>query len=250
MWNAATIDLEAGVAPHLLTIPAPLSAADISEFSSILDGQRHCRSRRFHFERDRHAFVFVHAALRRIQSRYEPVAPESWEFEIGPWGKPEIGGRNRGSLRFSLSHTHGLAAIVVTCLSDVGVDVERIKPIANSLAPAARFCSPSELAHLAAKEPAERLRRIYWLWTLKVAYVEACGTGLAAPVERISFGIEHHSVKASLQALDDDDASLWWVSAFGPTLEHQLAMAVRAPSPALWTIRDTDRRATMTYSAY
>src|SRR5437867_10140220 len=85
------------------------------------------RLRRFRSEGNRCLFLVAHALVRLVLSRYLPVEPSEWKFAAGPHGKPEVAGpRSFPLLRFSLSHTRGLAAVALTLGQEVGVDVESI----------------------------------------------------------------------------------------------------------------------------
>jgi len=85
----------------------------VSEQRSVLMGllsdEERQRLTRFHFERDRVLFLVAHALLRITLSRYANIDPRAWQFRTGSYGRPEIADP-RSRLRFSLSHTRGLAA--------------------------------------------------------------------------------------------------------------------------------------------
>ena len=105
----------------------------------------------------------------------------------------------------------------------------------GNLYTAARFFSPPEVGRWGARN-SEQVRRFYQLWTLKEAYVKACGLGLSLPVDWITFTIDGDQVTASLDARLDDDVSAWRFARFSPTSRHHVAMAVRSPSVAVWTM--------------
>jgi len=248
-----------GVAIHLLPHREPVEAADVAGLAVLLDEVE--LARRFHFDRDRHAFVLAHAFLRRILSRYEPVAPESWRFQRGPWGKPEIAGQTPRRLCFNLSHTRGCIVCAVTRGRDVGIDVERMDAIADELSLAARCFSPPDVVMLEALRGAVRTRRFYELWTLREAYVKARGQGLSMPLDRIAFTFEMDGDRGdegsprmapiatgqlrpvgqtvrcawvgAAPPAPDDETSDWRFERFVPTTEHQVALAVRGRDFAL-----------------
>ncbi|WP_144121959.1 4'-phosphopantetheinyl transferase family protein [Catellatospora sichuanensis] len=87
-----------------------------------------------------------------------------------PAGRPFVVGMP--GLHLAVSHTPNLAAVAVTALGPVGVDVEPIRPLpASELA--RRWFSGSE-ADWVARHPADFLL----LWTLKEAVGKALGVGL------------------------------------------------------------------------
>ena len=230
--------LEAGVAVHCFAHREPVAAAEAGRLTSLLGPDERSRGERFHLERARNAFVLAHAFMRLILSRYERVRPDSWRFACGAWGKPQISGPIETSLRFNLSHTRGLVACAVTRDREVGVDVERLEPITEMSMLADRFFSPSEVASLRALRGAEQVRRFYQLWTLKEAYVKARGLGLSLPVNQIAFTVDGDRTTVNLNTVLDDDASSWLFARFSPTSRHQVAVAVRDPTVAVWTVHE------------
>src|ERR1041385_6999949 len=92
----------------------------IQRFRSTLEQDELLRADRFHFEKDRRAFVVSRGFLREIIGRYTNTRPEQLRFSYGPYGKPALDGR----LRFNMSHSHGLALIALTEDNELGVDVE------------------------------------------------------------------------------------------------------------------------------
>ncbi|MCR4644763.1 MAG: 4'-phosphopantetheinyl transferase superfamily protein [Oscillospiraceae bacterium] len=128
-------------------------------------------------EREQHfaAYTMLQEVLRRHAGL--PELPEIARTEMGkPWfpAHPEI--------RFSISHTKGLA---VCLLSDkeCGVDTEQRRPLREKVA--ARVFSPEEQAALAASDDPDML--FTRLWTLKESYVKAIGIGVSYPMREISF---------------------------------------------------------------
>ena len=96
--------------------------------ATSLSPEEHDRAARVVFERDRRLYRSAHVMVRSVLSRYAAVTPDEWRFDTDPGGKPRIRGSVTPSLRFSLSHTRGLAAVAVTVDDEIGVDVERIDP--------------------------------------------------------------------------------------------------------------------------
>jgi len=126
----------------------------------------------------RRRFAVAHALVRRALSAYADVAPGEWRFSAGPHGKPEIAASaDLPPLRFNLSRSSGLCACAVTLGRDIGVDVERSDRRAEITAIARRFFAPEEAADVEAHP-----ERFFEYWTLKEAFVKACGRGLSMPL--------------------------------------------------------------------
>ncbi len=93
-------------------------------FESWLSPEETKRYRRYHRRCDRKLFLLAHALLRRTLSRYADVGPAEWRFDIAEHGRPELSAPFSGlGLRFNISHTPGLAAVVISNEADAGIDV-------------------------------------------------------------------------------------------------------------------------------
>ena len=115
--------------------------------------------------------------LRRVLGHLLDVEPAALELLRTPGGRPELAGR---PLRFSLSHSHGLALVAVTESADVGTDLERIQPRLAEPPSAERYFAAPERAELEALSGEARLRFFFELWTRKEAYRKATGEGVRA----------------------------------------------------------------------
>src|SRR5262245_21369980 len=110
---------------HLFTVRLA-EASDptlLAAYRDLLSAVEKARCDRYLFERNRHEHVVAHALKRLCLARYAPVDPRAWSVAIGERGKPEIAAPS-SRLRFNLSHTDGLVALLVADGADVGVDVE------------------------------------------------------------------------------------------------------------------------------
>ncbi|MFF9196489.1 4'-phosphopantetheinyl transferase family protein [Streptomyces sp. NPDC014779] len=94
-----------------------------------------------------------------------------------PSGRPRLGGA-AGGLRASVSHVRGLTAVAVSRVGEVGVDVERLRPL-PAAALARRWFTGAEGRWVAARPQEEQPAAFLGLWTQKEAVGKALGTGLA-----------------------------------------------------------------------
>lgn len=138
------------------------------------------RASRLRFDADRRRFVASRAALRQILGRCLDVPPSDVSLGVALGGKPCLDPARHGEwLRFNLSHSGDLALLAVSGDGEIGVDVERVRPVPELAAVAARYFSPHEQASLAALPAERRARAFLSCWTLKEAYLKACGDGLS-----------------------------------------------------------------------
>jgi 4'-phosphopantetheinyl transferase len=163
----------------------PIGGEDwrLETLKSLLSSEELSRADRFHFARDRHAFVVAHAALRSILARYAARDPLALDVRFGPYGKPELVGDPGGlTLRFNLSHSGSIALLGVTRKRNIGIDVEQIRSGVGIFEIAKRFFSLSEVSELEALPPTLRERAFFRTWTSKEAYIKARGEGLSFPL--------------------------------------------------------------------
>jgi 4'-phosphopantetheinyl transferase len=107
----------------------------------------------------------VHAVL----GRYTDAA---LDFAFSPTGKPWLPAAPY--LKFNLSHSKGAALVAVALEVEVGVDIERYRPLPDHHAIASRFFPPSEAAAHQGEDERDFFRR----WTRIEAMLKALGLGL------------------------------------------------------------------------
>jgi 4'-phosphopantetheinyl transferase len=200
------------------------------DYLSILCDRERRRHDAFHFERDRHLYRVSHALLRQCLSHYHDIPPADWRFEEGTFGRPEIVARSGcPPLRFSLSHTHGLAACAVTLEMDIGLDVEAIDRDIDVASIAEHVFSVQERQCLAACGGSEQRDLFFRYWTLKEAYIKAVGAGMTLPLQSISFrNVTGGEPRIDFEDAIDDLPDRWrfWQSRPSNGNLHRMALAI------------------------
>ena len=148
---------------------------------ATLDDDELARAGRLRFERDRRRFVGRRAFLRRILGGYLGVEPASIRYRRTANGKPAL--VDAHPLAFSTSHSDGLAIVAVVTQGEVGVDIERVRPMPDALAMARRFFTAREYEHLRSVPASTRSDAFLRLWTAKEAHVKLLGRGLSMPLD-------------------------------------------------------------------
>jgi 4'-phosphopantetheinyl transferase len=164
------------------------------------------RAAQFRFEHHRRRYLRSHAALRAILRRYTD-AP--LHFAMAEAGKPYLPAA--AHLKFNLSHSHEMALVAVTLETEIGVDLEHIRPLSDYAAIAERFFPPSEAADVT--DESDFFRR----WTRIEAVLKARGVGLndigteqtgAWTLEEIDVGSQYSAAvalqRAGVQVLTHD----------------------------------------------
>lgn len=84
---------------------------------------------------------------------------------------------------FNLVHSGDLIALAFARHRPLGIDLEQIRPFAQSNEIARRFLCAQEAEEIASLEVAEQSRASFRCWTRKEAIVKATGEGLSAPLD-------------------------------------------------------------------
>jgi 4'-phosphopantetheinyl transferase len=161
-------------AVHIWRVPSLAPAPDARRLLDVAERERAGRLR----GDARLAFEATRAALRRTLGSYLGRDPRSLRFRYGPRGKPALHGAGADAIRFSVSHSGPIALLAFTGSGDVGVDVERVRPVARLARIAARLFDPGVQALLAGLEEPERTRAFMTAWTQREAHVKAVGAGM------------------------------------------------------------------------
>ncbi len=217
-------------APQLwLAYPADLrDPGAIAECRALLSEEEQARAQRFHFERDRRAFVAGRALARIALSHAHPLPPHSWEFRNNPYGKPSV--EPECGLRFNIANCAELVVCLLAPDSEVGVDAEPFARAEQIIGIASKVFSATELAQMTALRDSEQPDRALSLWVLKEAYVKACGRGLSLPLEEFSFVFESDgSIRLAMHAGLDDRPERWRFCLFDRA-DHRVALMVENAS--------------------
>ncbi|NLY02771.1 MAG: 4'-phosphopantetheinyl transferase superfamily protein [Rhodopirellula sp.] len=201
----------------------------LETYAGLLSEDESVRWRRFLFERDRRRFLIARAMLRDVVSRYVGCEPCSLAFEYNPYGKPALASPPGQSIRFNLSHSAGLAVCAVTRGHDVGVDVESPERRTDVLGLARRFFAESEVAALGRRPPEEQRRTFFEYWTLKEAYIKACGRGLSIPLDAFGFTLRaDRPPTIGFAAGMADDPGDWQFAQVFLGQDYPIALALRS----------------------
>ena len=206
-------------------------ATSLPQWTAILSPQEQHRANRFRFERDRERFVVRRGVLRVVLARYLGLAPGEVELATAPNGKPTVSPAcRRVDLRFSSSHSGGLACYAVTVGADVGVDVERIRPMPDLDDIARLYFAESERGALARRPAgAGRLEEFFRLWTTKEAVLKATGDGLTRPLASVEISADVTTGRARVALhRDTGDCVEWSVTWMTPVDGFVAAVATES----------------------
>ena len=208
--------------------------------------QRHClawltelelkRFQRLQFDRHRKQLLLGRVLMRVALSNYDrSVAAASWNFTHNDYGKPAISEeQNSASLYFNLSHSVEKVVLAVSRFKDIGVDVQCARKSRRIAAISQRYFSGTEADELLILPEEQRQSRFYDLWTLKEAYIKACGKGFTIPLQHFSYGfLGDDKLTVEFDAQLYDVESMWqlWQLSAGP--DFKLAIAAKTGKEGL-----------------
>jgi 4'-phosphopantetheinyl transferase len=186
------------------------------------------RAERFQFEQHRHRFIIGRGLLRTILGYYLTIEPGQLHFCYGRYGKPALAEMpGPSTLRFSLTHADGLALYAVTRDRELGVDLEHIRPIAETEQIVDRYFSDREKAAFRALTADKKQAAFFTYWTCKEAYLKASGEGLNRPLNQIDVSLIPGE-PARLLSVDGDVnvASRWTLQELRPVPGFVAALVV------------------------
>lgn len=156
-----------------------------------LDPEEAQRAARFVFEEHRNDFLASRLLTRGVLAAYAGQPPEQLRFSRSPTGKPALAG---AEFVFSLSHSHGVCALLVSATGRVGVDIECQQTKRADISIAEHYFDPREYRWiLLGQDVSDRYRRFLIIWTLKEAVLKAEGSGLSLPLDSVAVQLEDDS---------------------------------------------------------
>ncbi len=185
MWRSCSL---ADIAPgppeqgevHLRLLPLGQPASIVEELATLLSPDEHERASRFHFDRDRNHFIVARGALRQMLGRYAGLPASAIRFLYGPFGKPYLAESvGQAKLEFSLAHSGDWALAGFSQGRMIGVDLEKVRALADYHELAQSNFAPAEAGSLLELPEERQLDGFFACWTRKEAYVKALGLGLS-----------------------------------------------------------------------
>ncbi len=163
---------------HIWTTDLP---TDVTALAPLLSPDEHMRATRFRFDVHRRRFIAARATLRQLLGAYIDRDPRSLRFTYEPLGKPRLAD---GEVSFNLSHCDDRMMLAIRKSGDVGIDVERVRPVADAAQIASNFFPPDQAELIRSAPEPERSQLFLRHWTRH----EACGKYLGrGMVEHTAF---------------------------------------------------------------
>ncbi|MFI6861400.1 4'-phosphopantetheinyl transferase family protein [Streptomyces sp. NPDC050421] len=133
-------------------------------------------------------FVATRLLTRYTAAAALRIAPEEVDLAYRPGGRPYL--RGCGHVEVALTHTGDTAAVALSRLGRVGVDMEPLDRHMSYDGVRRLLCTPAERDAVGGLPEAERSRALLRLWTLKEAYAKAMGQGMRMGFAGFGFALD------------------------------------------------------------
>jgi 4'-phosphopantetheinyl transferase len=151
----------------------------------VLAAAEQARAARYHFEEDRKRYIAGRVTLRRLLAQRTNTRASELIIEESNNTKPRLVFPARvPQVSFNVSHS-GEYALIVLCDSEVGIDIEHMRPDCPVEELAQRYYTASEYAYLRRLPKERRLKDFYRFWTFKEAVLKCLGLGLSVPTRSV-----------------------------------------------------------------
>jgi len=171
---------------HVWMIGTDVSADDVARHLTVLEGTEQRRAERFRHEAGRSSYVVARSALRVLLGRYLGMNAALVPLHRTSSGKLRLGPVLDASLRFSVAHSGGVALLSFAHV-EVGVDVERMRPVSRADRIIARVFSTATRVRLGSVPEADRQSAFFAAWTQREALVKAVGGAMMVTHDPLDF---------------------------------------------------------------
>jgi 4'-phosphopantetheinyl transferase len=201
---------------HVWAVPLVDVRTPWPELEHVLSGDERARAARFLREETRRSFIAGRSGMRSILAMYLGIDPAEVALESALSGKPQLAEAAAGDLRFNLAHSGELALVAVTRGGEIGVDVERLRPVEHWQEIAARYFHPTETAAIGA-DAAQTPINFFRCWTRKEAVLKAIGVGIIFPLDLFRVPMEEDvAAWIDVPPHASNAASRYWLASLDP----------------------------------
>lgn len=203
----------------------------ISKCHNILSIQERLQLKRFYFDKHRHQYLISRVLTRIALSMYmKNVSPEEWQFTKNCYGKPRIHNPEiEIPLQFNLSHTENLIVLGVTLHDELGVDVENTIRSRDLIDIAKSHFSFDEVQQITLASSEIKNSLFFDFWTLKEAYIKACGMGLSIPLDQFGFHFpQPGEISITFDSRRNDRPEYWRFWQIQPGNNYKVAVAIKS----------------------
>lgn len=211
---------------HLWSASLLISDKKEQEYRTILADYELVKADKFHFIKDRKAYIASRGLLRILSGKYLKSKPESVEFKYSEYGKPSY--LVATNLNFNLSHSGGRMLVGFVEDLKIGVDIELVRTNFDVLEIAANYFSKKENEALNKIRSDEKEKAFFRCWTRKEAFVKAEGSGLSFPLDKFSVSLDKDNEAILLETKwDSNEKHKWGLFSLAPYKQYLAAVAIK-----------------------
>ena len=190
----------------------------VESYLDLLSEDEKIRAKRFLFHQDQRRFIVARGLLRTILGLYLEIAPGAIQFSYTKSGKPVLVEKTGGpNLCFNLSHSGDLVLIAFSHDRQIGIDLEKIRPVPDVMQLVSQFFSTEENAEFTTMPHDQKLIAFFSGWTRKEAYLKARGDGLFFPLSQFSVSLATEKNTCLLESHDEPgELSRWSLVSLTP----------------------------------
>jgi 4'-phosphopantetheinyl transferase len=217
------------------------SPACLQQLTHSLSEDERERAARFYFPKDKDRFIVGRGVLRSILGAYLNLKPSELTFQYSARGKPSLAS---SAIQFNLAHSGDLVLCAVCRHRELGVDLEKMRPIPELEAIARRFFSPPEANCLLSLPEEQRQEGFFNCWTRKEAYLKATGDGITVALDKFEVSLVPGEPAALLRdKLNPHEVSRWTLGDLKPAAGYAGALAVKGQGAHIrcWQWRTGDQ---------
>lgn len=202
-------------------------ASHIDALHALLSATERDQAARFASRQARDRFLVGRGVVRSLLGAYLAVPVLEVAIETDRNGKPRVTttGDDR-LLMFNLAHSGDFVLLGFACGSEIGVDLERHRPVTHWQQIAERHYSHCELAALQATSADEQRELFFRIWTRKEAALKWHGTGLQLPLSTVEVPI---SPRCQAWIELPPEPQRCWVQQLNAPAEYSAALATSGP---------------------
>jgi 4'-phosphopantetheinyl transferase len=157
----------------------------LARLQPLLTADEVAHAGRFLDPREFGRYVAGRATLRQILGHCLGRAPSALRFAYSPFGKPALQADDDAPpLQFNASGSGELGIVAIHPTAAVGVDIERVRELADEADLARMLLSGTEFDEYSRLDPQVRIGRLLDSWTRKEALAKAEGSGLRQGLDR------------------------------------------------------------------
>ena len=159
------------------------------KLTSMLSDDEQAKASSFHFEKHKRRYTVGRSILRTLLGGYLNCSPTAINFTYNNYGKPSLKD-NPTELQFNVSRTDEIMLCAFVLKSDIGIDIEAIKPNIDCISISQHVFSAQERNTLQGLEGKELNSAFFRIWSRKEAYIKARGVGLSHPLQKFSVSMD------------------------------------------------------------